>query len=504
MFRLILVEDEPRILRYLKEKINHLSSDFKVVGMYNNGEDALVELHWTQPHAVITDIRMPVMDGIELIGKVRQKLPDIQCAILSGHDDFSYLREAIKLGITDYLLKPAADEEISDLLFKMKDRLMLNQTLLEREVTRLIVDSPDMLFSQESAWMEVARELFYYGNYVLIYAWSPVGDIPDDFQTFCSSLLNTGEKCTRLPSPTAEAIMLIGVHSWSKDRHLEWIHLITRSLHNTGATSVLAFSPAGFVPIPELLGRCRKLVPLKSRFEGHCFELADSTLEEFPLLLESLQPAWMRLAHFIIKQQKQLFVKEIDTLFAGEYREQLPVTRRGWEKLLLHISHSLHSQLTNSSDFHFDLKQAMEQELTEEVWKLRTMAELQMQVREIWSSYFFRSEQERNLQRDWAKDAKQYINDHFRENISLPGIADIFELHPAYLNRVFKRAFQLSISDYLVQLRMEAACRFIREHPFVLIKDIAEHVGYLDPYYFSKVFKQHTGLSPSDYKNSSI
>lgn len=120
MFRLILVEDEPRILRYLKEKINHLSSDFKVVGMYNNGEDALVELHWTQPHAVITDIRMPVMDGIELIGKVRQKLPDIQCAILSGHDDFSYLREAIKLGITDYLLKPAADEEISDLLFKMK------------------------------------------------------------------------------------------------------------------------------------------------------------------------------------------------------------------------------------------------------------------------------------------------------------------------------------------------------------------------------------------------
>jgi two-component system response regulator YesN len=71
-----------RISRHLKEKITNINSDFKVLETYNNGEDALIELHWTQPHAKITDIRMPVMDGLELIQKVREKLPEIQCAII--------------------------------------------------------------------------------------------------------------------------------------------------------------------------------------------------------------------------------------------------------------------------------------------------------------------------------------------------------------------------------------------------------------------------------------
>lgn len=143
----------------------------------------------------------------------------------------------------------------------------------------------------------------------------------------------------------------------------------------------------------------------------------------------------------------------------------------------------------------------MEAELSEETWRSGSLTELARQVKEIWGAYFFKTEPEQAAQRDWAEEARTFMRARFHENISLTSIADAFQLHPAYLNRVFKRAFRLSIPDYLVQLRMEEACRFIKEHPFVLIKEIAEHVGYADPFYFSKVFKQHTGYSPSDYKN---
>ncbi|MEV5026299.1 response regulator transcription factor [Paenibacillus sp. LPE1-1-1.1] len=503
MFRLILVEDEPRILRHLKEKIRTLRPDFKIVGAYNNGEDALVELHWTQPHAIITDIRMPVMNGLELIGKVRALLPGIQCAILSGYDDYSYLREAIKLDITDYLLKPAADHDIGELLDKIRDKLMHNQTLLEREVAKQIMDASDDSDPIRAEWESIAKELFYHGNYLLVYALSLQGDIPAGIHDTFISMLQEGEKFTLLPSAAGnEDILLFGMHTWSNVRQAEWTQAIkSRAKAEDGVTVAMALSTRGLQPVPALLADCKRLVRAKSRFEGSSFWIDEGFTEDIKPLLEPLQPALLRLNQFITKQQKQLFAKELDIFFAEESKKSFPITRRGWELILLHASHTLHSLAKDSFTSTFDLKQAMELEVSDEVWRARKRIDLHTQVKEIWCSYFFRSEHDQETQRDWAKEAKQYMHAQFLENISLTSIADVFQLHPAYLNRVFKRTFQISIPDYLIKLRMDEACRFMREHPFVLIKDIAEHVGYLDPYYFSKVFKQHTGSSPTDYKN---
>jgi Response regulator containing CheY-like receiver domain and AraC-type DNA-binding domain len=518
VFRIIIVEDEPRILRYLKDKITSLSTDFKVVGLYNNGEDALIELHWTQPHVLITDIRMPVMNGLELITRVKEKLPDIQCAIVSGHDDYMYLREAIQLGISDYILKPAPDEEMAELLARLKEKLLVNQALLEREAAKRIVDASASAFSSANAsspeeseasgakWTELTHELFYHGNYVLAYAWSPHGNIPEALLADMGGLLREGEKISPLPSLAAnEEIVLFGIHSWSEDRKLEWQERMEARLGEMeGVTVLLEQSTRGLQPIPALLAECRKLAPAVSRFRSYCLWTSEAGAEEIPSLYETMQPLLARMSQFANKQQKQSFMRELELLFAGEAGRRVPLTRRGWEKLLLYVSLSLHGSTQISPGSSFEGKQAMEAELVDEVWRARSLVELQQQAKEIWGAYFFRSEQEREqaAQRDWAEEARKYLHAHYHENISLPGIADAFQLHPAYLNRVFKRACGTSIPDYLLNLRMEEASRLIKEHPFVLIKEIAERVGYSDPFYFSKVFKQHTGFSPSDYKNS--
>lgn len=262
----------------------------------------------------------------------------------------------------------------------------------------------------------------------------------------------------------------------------------------------MALSTKGIQPIPELLEQCKAQVWVQSHFGGYCFWLSNTVPENIQHLLESYQPFTQRLAQFVIKKQKQLFFKELDLLMSGEQNLQVPESRKGWEQLLLFISHSLHNLSKDSIPTNFETMQAMEAELSDVVWSVRRIHELFAQIKEIWSSYFFKTENEPATNRDWAKDAKQYIHNYYNENISLTSIADHFQLNQAYLNRLFKKAYQSSIPDYLVKIRMEEACRFIKEHPFVLIKEIAEHVGYIDPFHFSKAFKQYTGYSPSDYK----
>lgn len=317
MFRMILIEDEPRILRHLKEKFSTLSPDFKVVGDYNNGEDALVELHWTQPHAILTDIRMPIMNGFELLNKVKEQMPDIQCAILSGHDDFAYLREAIQIGITDYLLKPATDDDILILLGKMKNKLMDNQLLLEREVAKQITETSENTDQRHSGWDSIAKELFYHGNFVTVYAWSLMSDIPEGIHDDFVALLRDGEKFTPLPPNIGnEDILLFGLHTWSKERHAEWTRTFTSKAQSVdGLTVALAISTRGLHPVPALLAECKKQARMRSRFEGSCFWISDHEPEDIKPLLEPLQAELLRLAQFVTKQQKQLFAKELDSFF---------------------------------------------------------------------------------------------------------------------------------------------------------------------------------------------
>lgn len=393
MFRLILVEDEPRILRHLKEKISTLRPDFKVIGAYNNGEDALVEFHWTQPQAILTDIRMPVMDGLELLTKVRVQFPDIPCAILSGYDDFAYLREAIKLGVTDYLLKPATDEAIIDILDKIKEKLLKNMTLLEYEAAKQIVQASDSVDLIPSEWIHSTKELFFHGNYVLVYAWSPTGDLPLDTKQLQTMLrLEEKEKLVSLPSGAGnEVILLFGLHGWSEARCIEWNRVFKENVElSEGVSVALALSLKGMQPIPQLLAECKKQTRIKSRFNrGTFFWIDDSAEEVVNLISDSLQSVLVRLAQFVSKQQKQLFHRELDSLFIGTTLVPLPDNRRDWELLLLHASHLLHTMCKDSFTSKFDLKRTMETELKDEVWKLKKSTTCSLTSKKYGARIFF-------------------------------------------------------------------------------------------------------------------
>ena len=123
MYRLMLVDDEPEIRDGLLEIINWEQEGFEVVGTAENGLEALQVAESVTPDLVVTDIRMPFLDGLEMARRMRQSLPTVQFVVLSGYDDFDYARQAIQIQIKDYVLKPISSGEFTEVLRRVKKHM---------------------------------------------------------------------------------------------------------------------------------------------------------------------------------------------------------------------------------------------------------------------------------------------------------------------------------------------------------------------------------------------
>ena len=130
-YTVVVAEDEELLLNSLIKKVQTVCPDFEVIGSAQTGTQAYELVEKLSPDVLITDIRMPVMDGIELLTKVSEHFPLVKFIITSGYSDFEYARKAITLKVSDYLLKPIDSEELKAVLNKIKTEFMLTKSSYE-------------------------------------------------------------------------------------------------------------------------------------------------------------------------------------------------------------------------------------------------------------------------------------------------------------------------------------------------------------------------------------
>lgn len=123
LYKIMLVDDEEEVRTSIIKKIDWKANGFEVVGDAENGRDALEKIEMLEPNVIMTDIRMPYMDGLQLTESLRLRFPSIKVIIFSGFDDFTYAQEAIRLGVTEYILKPVNVDELTEILKKVKEKL---------------------------------------------------------------------------------------------------------------------------------------------------------------------------------------------------------------------------------------------------------------------------------------------------------------------------------------------------------------------------------------------
>ena len=123
LYKIMLVDDEEEVRKSIINKIDWADTGFEVIGDAENGKDALEKIEQNEPDLVLTDIKMPYMDGLTMAETIRQQYPSVKIVIFSGFDEFEYAKKAIKLNVIEYILKPVNVEELTAILKKIKKNL---------------------------------------------------------------------------------------------------------------------------------------------------------------------------------------------------------------------------------------------------------------------------------------------------------------------------------------------------------------------------------------------
>ncbi|QJD87130.1 response regulator transcription factor [Cohnella herbarum] len=537
MYRVLLVDDEIEIRSGLKLKIDWAGHRFEVSGEAQDGREALALLEQHRYDLVLTDIRMPIMSGLELLKQCAENYPRVKVIVLSGYDDFHFVKAALQCGARDYLLKPVVRSELTSILAKLREELDSEREAESRH---------DTVQHQLSESRTILREQ-------LLMEW--IGNDEEE----------------RVPELKREAGRL-AMDPWMEDDlNMQFINVEYRV-------------PEGrFEQHPEGGGLFRLAFQLLCRETAQQFEWKDSVFAFY-------YRGYPQMMHFLVSApdlgegelRKEALGKQIQSHIHRYLRVEAVVgigepflgassIRQGFLSAMLAWSQSqsgVVSQIVSSEpspetfaeifpDVEKRLSLALENADLESFsgtveavvlagrYPLQGVASFVLRVILLLDQAARRHRLVIPETQEWmfpdtawhqhrngasalpyltgiasqviegirstrvsggvsaVEAIRRYIEQSYMNELSLTLLADRFHLNATYLSELFKKQTGTTFSDYLTQVRIGKAAELLRD-PQMRLSDIAELVGFANASYLSSVFKKHYGVSPNDYRNHPV
>lgn len=510
-YRVVVAEDESIILDDVIEKIGKADPFFQVVASAMNGEDALQQIEALKPDLLFTDIRMPVLDGLALIQHARRVHPDMEIVIVSGYSDFSYAQQAIKLGVTDYLLKPLRMEALTETIAGLKRKLDRKAAETEREalIRCLSGMKPPERTLARFANSEFTLYLICLGN-----LYDRATEVLDaeyfhrlwgmvDWQALISQCLPHGGQEWVVDEKIANKKWLIaskGIPDSSD--HGQTAEKIRAALAQYMLDSVPVTVCTEQIPVPlsSLRDKARhlaaalenKLVPFRSAvIRSDDPRPADHYASNHPIA------ALNAISKIAMPQQIEWLNDDLRGLFANW--QNGGITQRQLEKTLAQLAKSLLERLGADDERAWA---SAETELHELVAVSGDWDGLRHNVLQAIQSYLQPHGKSSPSPELLVSNIEQYLRANLAKPISMTALADKLNFNPSYLIRVFKKHKGEPPMQYFASLRIQEAKRLIEAKPELDFKLISEIVGYSDSHYFSRAFKNVTGMSPSEFRES--
>ncbi|MFD3260130.1 response regulator [Paenibacillus lentus] len=528
MYKVLIVDDEHFVRYGIKAMIDWESMGFDVVGEASNGMEGLLAFEELEPDVVITDIKMPVMDGIEFVRQVRALDRQVKLILLTCLDDFEYAQKAIRLGITDYLIK-------SDIMPKDLEQVMMNLKTVLDEAQYAAGHSAGRQ-AHESNQDSVTKEALLMGL-----AHGTISEANVTEQKLQAAGLS--------PVRTPLILLYIGIDDLEKLRshhtedeiimlHTKGIEVIRKACSldsedneiisgTTGVWSVLLKGISGEAA-EELAQR------LISRFSdklGLSITLGVSSL--FHSLLE-LRNAYLQAEHryrlklflgcgIVIGQE---FVYETehaenpvpmmnkklnDYLYSldSEAMQQYLVdtfdhakARLDYEgvhlisiELLLNLT-NMYLELSHDQEWLYERKK----ELFDQIKQLETLEEIISWFVQIYEELIRKMRAVYSSDQGSVAKAIQYIEQNYDQDLSLQVLSQYVHLSKNYFSNLFKREMGEGVIDYITKVRLDRAKALLRNTD-LRSSEIGTLIGVSDSKYFSKLFKKMTGATPSEYRD---
>lgn len=504
--RMLLVEDEPSFRKALAKMITDSGANWFVAGEAENGAEALRLMEELRPELVVTDIRMPLLDGLELLKRGKERYPDMEFIVVTGYQDFQYAQTALRLGAMDLLVKPCSKPEIDAALAKA-------EAMLQEKQARLRKEENERQLLQENALRSMllrlphARELAAELESRLIGCQPVLFEVADFFPA---------EKRYEVRDVPLLQFAVLNILGDMLDQHrlqgqLLLVEHASYVLFADDADAAKRYASTACEMLRRLLG-----LDVKTSFAEPLTELRNLP-DSYESLRSSLGlgiamrgegrgPASTAVnlsRQRLIQSQVSAFVSAGESELLAAYLEQLlqaipGMSRESWKIEALSISLALQDAARRQ------LEQKEEtRTLAERIGALNACTEPSAAAR------WLRAEMDRFLSayEAWRRkysegavaSAMRFIEEHYTESLSLQQVASHVHLNASYFSHLFKKETGRSFVNFLIDVRMERAKQLLRNTD-LSVTEVAGHVGYDLPNYFAKLFRQSTGLSPKEYR----
>lgn len=535
MVKVFLVEDEIVMREGIKNNINWEQEGLEFVGDASDGELAYPLIQKTRPDILLTDIKMPFMDGLELSRLVKAEMPDMKIIFLSGYDEFEYAKEAIKIGITDYLVKPIAGAKLLEAVKKVaavvreeqqqkrflqtfEKESLENRQLARQKIFRGLASGKKSVSEILKEGKEIGLDLAAKKYNIVLFQIFADGKVEGYSEKQNMATLAIEEMTDKMPD-----IMMaeLGLEGWAF------------VVKETGE------EPLGQV-LNVFLERLQKVI--RSYVGVEYFGSAGKPVERLSELNQCFEEANRAFSYRYLKKRNQIIFSEEEVREESVDKELKlcslnleKMDRRNIERFLktglkgeeTHFVDEYFASLGEPNvqsllfrqyvtmDMYFVAVAMLEQlgyesgELVERCGDFQKMSGVFSTVegtknylKNIFGAALdLREAVARKKYRSLLKDARNYIEQNFdNEDISLNSVAANVNLSPNHFSTIFSQEMGKTFIEYLTEVRMGKAKELLRTTS-MKTAEIAFSVGYKDPHYFSYLFKKTQECTPREFRS---
>ena len=544
MLKTFLVEDEVVIREMIKKMIPWEQYGFELAGEASDGEMALPLILKSKPDLLITDIKMPFMDGLTLCKLVKKELPDIKIVILSGYDDFNYAKQAINIGVEDYLLKPItknafierleeihnryehektqkeyyekfklemqeyernasrdffeslvrADFDLEE-IYRRADRLNLDIVAEAYNILIFTPDASDSSYNSSEGYSDWEAEVHKkIENYFLSH---PVAML-FRHQVFSYAILVKGQRDT-IKKNTCECVETIQKIMEETRANVDWfvavgeeadrLSKIKQSYHTAARTYAFRYLYDGHILYYNMLEQVKENSADTSKTEA--VQLKNVNINALnPEILQKFLSSGL-------EDEVDSFVHDYFHAIGREPMESLVFRNY----VVLNVRFSALSFLKKIG---YDDTELSREETDDVVKKTSqsTEASVAYAVEVLKRAIAIRDENAGSQNRSVLKQAIDFIDGHYMdEEISLNRVAHAANVSANHFSALFSQNMEQTFIEYLTSLRMDKAKELLR-CTSKRSSEIAGEVGYKDAHYFSYLFKKTQGMTPSEYRKT--
>jgi len=530
VYKVLIADDEYWTREKLRQMIHWQDYALEFLEPAIDGEDALAKIESERPDILITDINMPFISGTELIKIVREKYPEIISFVISGYDDFEYVREALTDGAVNYLLKPVSKIDLVNALSKSLEIISQRQKhQSEQQDTRMrLLKASSLLLDREFSYFLREKEAAFTPNISLNTSLDIAGN---------SVML---VKIHDLREIKAAYNYDLNLYSYNTKQQIRsWFEgAEVMVFNNTSRTNeFLIFSNIEFSQIDQI---AKKMLKGLQEYSGSVITII---INEHSFSVDNIRDVYkqtIRLLEFRPFSKESLILTTRDNRqgkgetekaerFGAEQSGSLGRLIEGGHKsaIISWIEQYLNLDSEDGSLSFFEEKQATQSVIQYLYQRLcpvpdpQSMLKMEDQIeaadsyidmidKEALSELFRgivdsmleeKTEQTDISAQDAVEKAIAYVNEHYCEKITLTGIAQMVGVSSSYFSTMFSRLTGENLIAYITRLRIEKAAELIRSGSFNLT-ETAFMVGYEDYAYFSRIFRKAMGVSPRDYASN--